>query len=211
MAYYNFKYPFALAKSQPSLMGGITVPSQPETNLQTGLISTTPQEKLNPMAGSKNDKLALMLYALGGALKGDKNFVQNTLQLQQMQEGKKKEEERKKNYQDFLKKINPESPFYDLTKAMGAENLDKLLIERYKAETRIPKTPSPAEQIKQEELNVLNKLKELGGEVKKLSSYEKLVYDNFIKKEDSQSLLEQLGLIPTDISKQELKIEKIEG
>ena len=211
MAYYNFKYPFALAKSQPSLMGGITVPSQPETNLQTGLISTTPQEKLNPMAGSKNDKLALMLYALGGALKGDKNFVQNTLQLQQMQEGKKKEEERKKNYQDFLKKINPESPFYDLAKAMGAENLDKLLIERYKAETRIPKTPSPAEQIKQEELNVLNKLKELGGEVKKLSSYEKLVYDNFIKKEDSQSLLEQLGLIPTDISKQELKIEKIEG
>ena len=42
---------------------------------------------------SKNQKLGLMLYALGGALKGDKNFVQNTMALQQMQEGKKKQEE----------------------------------------------------------------------------------------------------------------------
>lgn len=39
---------------------------------------------------AKNQKLSMMLYALGGALKGDKDFVQNTLALQNMQEGKKK-------------------------------------------------------------------------------------------------------------------------
>ena len=38
----------------------------------------------------KNQQLGLLLYALGGALKGDKDFVQNTLALQNMQEGKKK-------------------------------------------------------------------------------------------------------------------------
>jgi len=42
----------------------------------------------------KNQKLGLMLYALGGALKGDKNFVQNTMALQEMQEGKAKEKAR---------------------------------------------------------------------------------------------------------------------
>ena len=51
-----------------------------------------------PPAGSadkdaKNQKLSMMLYALGGALKGDKNFVQNTMALQTMQEGKKKQAE----------------------------------------------------------------------------------------------------------------------
>lgn len=42
---------------------------------------------------AKSQKLAMMLYALGGALKGDKDFVQNTLALQNMQEGKKKQAE----------------------------------------------------------------------------------------------------------------------
>ena len=42
---------------------------------------------------AKSQKLAMMLYALGGALKGDKNFVQNTMALQTMQEGKKKQAE----------------------------------------------------------------------------------------------------------------------
>lgn len=140
MAYYNFKYPFALSKSQPSLMGEITVPSQ-----QTPITSQS-QQTSNPMGGGKNDKLALMLYALGGALKGDKNFVQNTLALQQMQEGKKKQEEQKKNYQEFLKTIDPDSPFYDLAKSIGQEGLPKLLLERYKAETAIEKDLTPTEQ-----------------------------------------------------------------
>jgi len=201
MAYYNFKYPYALSESQPSLMGGITVPSQ-----QTPT-TPQPQQTPNPMGGGKNDKLALMLYALGGALKGDKNFVQNTLQLQQMQEGKKKEEEKKKNYQEFLKTINPQSPFYDLAKTMGPENLDKLLIERYKAETR---EIDPGKQIKQEEASVLKTLKDVGGDVGKLSKYQKLVYDNFIKRDDSESILQQLGIIGNTGTGTGLIIEKIE-
>lgn len=107
-------------------------------------VATAP--RLKPKGDGKNDKLALMLYALGGALRGDKNFVENTMQLQQMQEGKKKQEEQKKNYQEFLKTINPDSPFYDLAKSIGQEGLPKLLLERYKAETAIEKDLTPTEQ-----------------------------------------------------------------
>ena len=108
---------------------------------------TTPT--VDPKAG-RNQQLGLMLYALGGALKGDENFVQNTIKIQQMQEGKKKEEERKKNYQEFLAKLNPESPFYDLSKAMGYENLDKLILEKYKAETREPaQVPADIQKLNQ--------------------------------------------------------------
>ena len=203
MAYYNFKYPYALSKSQPSLLGNIYVPEQPTTPEPQQ--PTTPEPM--PTSNGKNDKLALMLYALGGALKGDKNFVQNTMQLQQMQEGKKKQEEKKKNFQEFIKTIPEDSPFYDLAKTMGPEHLDKLLLERYKAEQ--PKQVDASKAIKQEELNVLNKLKSLDGNVEKLNNYEKLIYKNFIEKEDSQSILQELGLIPNNISSQPLKIEEI--
>jgi len=60
---------------------------------------------VNAGNAGKNKQLALMLYALGGALKGDKNFVQNTMKLQQMQEGKKKEKEMKENWDKALGKI----------------------------------------------------------------------------------------------------------
>tara|TARA_R110000772_G_scaffold236326_1_gene347967 strand:+ start:45 stop:668 length:624 start_codon:yes stop_codon:yes gene_type:complete len=204
MAYYNFKYPFALSEVEPSLMGGITVPSQ-QTPTPT-LPTLQPQQTPNPMGGGKNDKLSLMLYALGGALKGDKNFVQSTMQLQQMQEGKKKKKEKEENFQKFIKTIPKDSPFYDLAKTMGPENLDKLLLERYKAEQQ---QVDASKAIKQEELNVLNKLKLLNGKVDDLNNYEKLIYKNFIEKEDSQSILKQLGLIPNNTSNQPLEIEEI--
>ena len=87
--------------------------SQPQPNLPTGVTPITPQPSgttPSPMGGGKNDKLALMLYALGGALKGDKNFVQNTMQLQQMQESKKKQEEQNKLWEKFKKEstIDPQ-------------------------------------------------------------------------------------------------------
>ena len=50
----------------------------------------------------KNQKLGMMLYALGGALRGDKNFVQNTMAIQQMQESKKKKEERERRYNEWI-------------------------------------------------------------------------------------------------------------
>jgi hypothetical protein len=71
----------------------------------------------------KNKQLALMLYALGGALKGDKNFVQNTMKLQQMQEGKKKEKEMEENWNKALGKIegsvNP--ILFEFAKILGPE------------------------------------------------------------------------------------------
>ena len=190
---FNFTNPYGMVTGQPNI-GPIT-PQPPQ-----------PPQTPNPMGGGKNDKLALMLYALGGALKGDKNFVQNTMQLQQMQEGKKKQEEQKKNYQEFLKTINPDSPFYDLAKSIGQEGLPKLLLERYKAETR---EIDPAKQIKQEEASVLKTLKDVGGDVKQLSKYQKLVYDNFIKRDDSESILQQLGIIGNTETGTGLIIEKI--
>lgn len=69
----------------------------------------TPQQQQAPMS-DKNQKLGLMLYALGGALRGDKDFVQNTLALQQMQEGKKKQEARKKAYDEFLESYKDKLP-----------------------------------------------------------------------------------------------------
>lgn len=145
-----------------------------------GIPQPTTQPTVSADNKSKNEKLAYMLYALGGALRGDKNFVQNTLALQKMEEGKKKKEAQKKTYQEFLKKIDPESPFYDLAKAMGAEALPQLLLEQYKAQ--IPKQLDPQKLIKAEELKVLQKLKEVGGDITKLSGYEKQVYENYIGK-----------------------------
>ena len=110
------------------ILGGIqqqypvTPPTQP----------SAPTPTVDPKAG-RNQKLAMMLYALGGALKGDEDFVVKTLQLQQVQEGKKKEKAKKEKYDDFMKKL-PEGSFKDLAQAMGPDKLDQLLLERYKAE-----------------------------------------------------------------------------
>ena len=114
------------------------------------------QQRQAPVSsGGKNDQLGLMLHALGGALKGDKSFVQNTMQLQKMQEGKKKEKEKKKNYQDFLSTLDPDSPFYNLTKSMGYENLDNLLLERYKAENKTPPKLTKSDYV----VEILGKMK----------------------------------------------------
>lgn len=70
-------------------------------------VQTPAQMPTTPGASEKNQRLGLMLYALGGALRGDKNFVQNTLQLQQMQEGKKKQKKQEQLWEDW-KKNNPD-------------------------------------------------------------------------------------------------------
>lgn len=104
-----------------------------------------PQQQQAPMS-DRNQKLGLILYALGGALRGDKDFVQDTLALQQMQEGKKKQEAQKKKYDEFLERLDKDSPLYDFAKAMGYENVDKLALEMYKAETAVPEALTPTEQ-----------------------------------------------------------------
>ena len=145
-----------------------------------------------PVAPKRDsERLGLMLYALGGALKGDKNFMQNTLALQNMQEGKKKDAERKKNFQEMLKKIPKDTPMYNLAKAMGEEKSAELAEVMYKSS--LPSDPS--KQIKREELNVLVKLKKVDGDIEKLTNYEKQIYKDYIKKDSSQGILQQLGLI----------------
>ena len=121
-------------------MFGSPTPDPVGQRLQAGLgqqqaviSNNIAQDKLD-----KNQKLSLMLYALGGALKGDENFVQNTIKIQQMQEGKKKEKAKKAKYDDFVRGL-PEGTFKDLTRSLGPERLDELLLKKYEAETKEPK------------------------------------------------------------------------
>ena len=86
----------------------------------------TLQPPSQPMS-NKNQKLGLMLYALGGAMKGDKDFVGNTLTLQQMQESKRKQEEQKKAYEELLKKYEKTNPqLADFGRLVGYENASEL-------------------------------------------------------------------------------------
>jgi hypothetical protein len=104
---FDFTNPYGMVGSQPNI----------------GPITPQPQQTPNPMGGGKNDKLALMLYALGGALKGDKNFMQNTMQLQQMQEGKKRKKEMEENWNQALGKLEGsiDPTLLELAKIVGAE------------------------------------------------------------------------------------------
>jgi hypothetical protein len=131
--------PFSMQNLLASLPG-----SSNTTDLtsSSGLVTSTPQINKNQLASgvqgiknAKNEKLAFMLYALGGALKGDKNFVQNTLALEEMQEGKKKRDAKKKSFKEFLDNMQ-EGPTKDLAKVMGYENIDKFALESLKAETK---------------------------------------------------------------------------
>lgn len=71
---------------------------------------------LNNIKSERNQKLGLMLYALGGALRGDKNFVENTIQIQQMQESKKKKKAQKEAWEEAKSELSESNP--RLSKAM---------------------------------------------------------------------------------------------
>ncbi len=101
-------------------MFGSPTPDSVGQRLQAGLgqqraqiSNNIAQDNANKISkrSDKNYQLGLMLYALGGALKGDKNFVENTIQLQQMRKSEKKEEEKEKAWEEALKnlegKVNP--------------------------------------------------------------------------------------------------------
>jgi len=94
---------------------------------------------------AKNQQLGMMLYALGGALKGDKNFVQNTMAIQNMQEGKKKEEERKKRFNEAIEKMDPNSPLYKFATKVGSGGMDKIAEAEFDLATRVPKEDNIAD------------------------------------------------------------------
>lgn len=52
----------------------------------------------------RNKKLGFLLYGLGSALRGDKNFVQNTMALQEISDAKEKEEKQNKLWTDWVDK-----------------------------------------------------------------------------------------------------------
>jgi hypothetical protein len=107
---FDFTNPYGMVSGQPNI-GPIT-PQPPQ-----------PPKAPNPMGASKNDKLGMMLYALGGALRGDKNFVENTMQLQNIQDAKKREKEQKDNWKKALGNlegsVNP--TLIELAKVVGPE------------------------------------------------------------------------------------------
>ena len=90
---------------------------------------------------AKNQKLAMMLYALGGALKGDKNFVQNTMALQEMQEGKAKQKARIETLRktvtnpEFAAKYPWAKDMYDLAGADALSPIVSGIASSYKPTT----------------------------------------------------------------------------
>lgn len=77
-----------------------------------------------------------------------------------------------------------------LSDAFGGRDIAMRALERQKAKQ--PAKVKATEAIKQEELAVLQRLKDLQGNIKELTPYEKLIYDNFIRKEDAESILSQI-------------------
>jgi len=157
----NFLGQFGGGQSQPLQSPAGFVQQQPPVNLPPYITPTTPTPKggspfgnMSEKLDSKSQGLALMLYALGGALKGDKDFVQNTLALQQMQEGKKKQEEQKKIYQDFLKGMEGkyDQRMIDFAKILPPEQGTQLVMKTFdqKPMTEKQKYDELAAQIKQE-------------------------------------------------------------
>jgi len=113
--------------------------------MSQGKPAPTPTPTPKTSGGGKNDNMAMMLIALGGALKGDEDFVKNTLAIQGMQEGKKKKAERKKRYDEMMEKMDTNSPLYEFSKVMGSDGIDKVAQAQFDLETRVPKEDNIAD------------------------------------------------------------------
>ena len=87
--------------------------------------TTTPTDK-------DKSGLAYMLIALGGALRGDKNFIQNTMAIKDAQTEKERREAQKKRYDELLKEMDPESDLYTLAKSLGPEDLRTVAVESFR-------------------------------------------------------------------------------
>lgn len=101
--------------------------------------TTTPEAK-------DRSGLAYMLIALGGALRGDKNFIQNTMAIKDAQTEKERREAQKKRYEEVLAELDPNTPKYELYKSLGAEGLDKAAAASYQAEMAASKKGLPTDQ-----------------------------------------------------------------
>lgn len=169
-----------------------------------------PMEQVSPEQARmrRQEGLAALQRSLGKSsaiLSGDPRRMQLAEQQMQMAESEKKESELNKKLDNAIDKSNLPQSQKDLLKSLNTQTKAQTLMQAFEP----TKEPKAGEQIKIEELNVLRKLEALDGDVNKLNNYEKLIYKNFIEKEDSQSILQQLGLIPNNTSNQPLEIEEI--
>ncbi len=78
---FDFNTPFGMVNSQPNI-GPITSVTPQPTKDRTGL--------------------ATMLIALGGALQGDKDFVQKAIQLREMKESKEKKNQQEQAVKKYI-------------------------------------------------------------------------------------------------------------
>ena len=127
---FDFKNPFGLVQSQPQLNLPSTItPITPPTQ------KPTIGNKNQPIS-NKNQQLGLMLHALGGALRGDKNFVENTMQLRNIQDAKKREKEMKENWQKALGNIKEQGlvnpTLIELAEYLGPEQGAGLVVSGMK-------------------------------------------------------------------------------
>lgn len=128
--YKGEEIPEIITRAQPLIEPKVEPKVQPKPTLQPGILDfktydldkpgglvnqkNIPMPKMGPFtpattpSKSKNQQLGLMLYALGGALRGDKNFVEKTMQLKDIQDSKKREKEMKDNWKNALNKIKKE-------------------------------------------------------------------------------------------------------
>lgn len=98
--------------------------------------------------------LATMLFALGGALRGDKDFVQKAIQLKEMKESKEKQKELDKawkGWQDTNLDSIPES-LQSLVKMMDAKDGINLVVKTLQP----PKTLSTAQRVSEIAAKVAN-------------------------------------------------------
>ena len=127
------------ASLTPAIIGEEQGPPRPPSLMPQEIdIAGLPQRRERTPVAPKRDseRLGLMLYALGGALRGDKDFVSKTIQLREMKEGKKKEAEQKKAFDEFLVKAEKEGTLpqtaIDLARMVGAERGTSLILDSLK-------------------------------------------------------------------------------
>ncbi len=137
------------ASLAPTIIGEEQGPPRPTSLMPQEIdIAGLPQRRerapvapVAPVAPKRDsERLGLMLYALGGALRGDKDFVSKTIQLREMKEGKKKEAERKKNFDEFLVKAEKEGTLpqttIDLARMVGAERGASLILGSFEKDKK---------------------------------------------------------------------------
>lgn len=140
-----------------------------------------PKPTTTPTAKDKSG-LAYMLIALGGALRGDKNFIQNTMAIKDAQTEKERREAQKKRYDELLKDMDPESSQYKLYKAVGYEGLPQVAMASFQAqEARSSQEREFAEEIAKEARAEIKDIKK-----EKRQAVEKREFEKF--KQDLQEI-----------------------